>query len=345
MSLAFLGKLIQYSYWPSLLMLLFGIVGNVFLFLKYSRLRKLSITLYFRVGALIDLFITINWLKIFLREKYNIFLTHISSFMCKTVQFSIITAGPISSWIHVVIAFDRLLNIVYNRTRYSSFLSSSTFQISALALVFTGNMGYFFFILSDMDLMVDFSQINDTNNSSTSIDAIYNCNFMASSEVDLLYWLEMANVLVSFALMTITSVLTIVFLVRSRQRLLRSSSTIRARRSQIRDVKFAVTSITLNFFYLLTNAPIPFYQLVVINLVRNIESDLDNFLRTLAIFLWYMYYVFNFYLQLMVNSLVRAEFFKLLVRPNSSSRTRKRDCRVNKKKPCSNADISTIRFN
>lgn len=304
MSFAFLNDIIQYSFWPSLLMLVFGIAGNVLLFIIYSRIKKLSITLYFRVGALVDLFITLNWLKIFIRDKYHIYLTNISSFMCKSVQFSIITAGPISSFIQLVISFDRLVHIAYPAK--CSFLSSFKFQVCVLVVVFGANIGYFFFLIIDYDLIIT-TTITTLNDSNTTITTTKRKCILKTISYDLLYWLETANTFVPFAMMTLASVLMIVFIKKSRQRLSK-----RPRKSQIRDLKFAITAISLNFFFLLTNMPNPLYSLATNQIYTLIDPDLDNFFITLSVFVWYVFYVFNFYLQLVVNSLVRDEFFRII---------------------------------
>lgn len=139
------------------------------------------------------------------------------------------------------------------------------------------------------------------------------CFFQTTSLSDVLYWLQIGNVVASFVVMTLASSITVVCIVKSRQRL-KSLANVRVRKSQVRDVKFAITSISLNLFFLITNAPLPFYSLIDTNLITNINSDLDYFLSNFVVFLWYLYYVFSFYVQLMANSLVRAEFFKMLGR-------------------------------
>lgn len=125
-----INEIIQFLYWPSLLIILFGIAGNVFIFIIYSRLKRVSSALYFRIASLVDLFITLNWLKVFLREKYNINPVNISSFACKSLQFSIYSSGPISDWLQGAISLDRMLNIVYSTRKCSSILSSLKFQYS-----------------------------------------------------------------------------------------------------------------------------------------------------------------------------------------------------------------------
>lgn len=136
--------------WTSLLMLILGICGNIFLFIVYSKLKKISVALYFRVSSLINLFITLNWLKIFIRDEYQFNLSNKSEIICKLEQFSIFTAGPISYWIDLAVAFDRFITIVYPAR--SKILTRFRFQLSIIFLIVGANIAYYLLILFDENL-------------------------------------------------------------------------------------------------------------------------------------------------------------------------------------------------
>jgi hypothetical protein len=318
--MAFLQDLIQISYWLSLLTLPLGLAGNTLTFIIYSRpsLRKLTISLYFRVVSLVDLFITLNWVKVFFRDKFNLYLNRQSTLMCKLTEFSIFSAGPISSWIEVLISFDRLLKIT-SPNRYHKLIEGLKCQIGLLIFVFVGNMAYYSYRLVDDELVV---VVKNETTMTMSCELVRNVNGE--------FWMEMGNVLAPFGAMSVSSAITIGFIARSRKRMQlnhhQSSSMAktsgqnnhREQKHHIRDVKFAVTSISLNLFFLLSNLPIPFYNLILKN-ITFIDSDLNDFLDTVFTFLWYTYFMFSFYLQLAVNSLVRAEFFQMLGRQNNDN--------------------------
>jgi hypothetical protein len=300
----FLIDILHYFLWPSLLMLVFGIAGNVFLFMIYLRLRKLSVGLYYRVGALFDLVVTLHWLKNFLRVQYGIYIANISSFICKITSFSIYFTSASSSWLQVIISIDRLFHIVYPTK--CSLLDNFKFQVAVIFTISGVNFVYFILNLTEMDLI--YTTINGTNVTNVV------CLFQTDSLTNLLYWLQLGNVFASFFFMTLASCITIVFIVKSRQRL-KTLVNGKARKSQVRDIKFAITSISLNLFFLLTNAPVPLFSLLDNFIISpDIDPDLDLFLFNFSVFLFYAYFVFSFYVQLFVNSLVRSEFYKLFGR-------------------------------
>lgn len=306
-----LNDILQFLYWPSLLMLVFGIVGNVILFMIYSRLNKLSVALYYQVGAVVDTYTILNWVKVFFREKYHFYLINVSTFMCKSIQFTIYASAPISNWLKVVVSIDRLINIVYGRS-YLSFLSNLTFQIVVIVVVIGANLAFYSVFLVDMKLIGSQSVNNGTNLTT------FSCKFESVSIDNLLYWLDIGNTVFSFVIMTIASIVTIVFIFNSRRQL-KSLSNVQIRKSQIRDAKFAVTSISLNLFLLVTNLPLSTYKLMSTNLFPNINAELSTFLRMFFTFLWYLNPAVNVYIQIIVNSLVRAEFYRILGRHVSGS--------------------------
>jgi hypothetical protein len=299
----FLIDILHYFYWPSLFLLVFGIVGNVFLFIIYLRLRKLSVSFYYRISAFIDLFASLNWLKIFLREEYSFFIVNISIFFCKISDFSIFSAFAISSWIQVIISIDRLFHIIYPTK--CSILTNLKFQVSVLVIIFAVNLAYFSIHLIEKDLV--YTNVNGTNITKAS------CLFQTHSLDAMLSWLQIGNIVTSFIFMTLASCITIVFIVKSRQRL-KTLANGKARKSQVRDIKFAITSISLNLFFLLTNAPNPFYNTIYSVYEFPIDQNLEKFLAIVRSFLLFSYFVFSFYVQLFVNNLVRAEFLKIFGR-------------------------------
>lgn len=311
-----------YSLWPSLLIVILGIVGNTFLYIIYSRLgnktKNLSITLYYRISSLIDLFIALNWLKIFFANYYGLYVIRVSSFLCKTVQFGIEIASPISTWIQVLISLDRLLNVMYP-SRYSSFLASLKFQLTSLIAIFSSTMFYFIFIIVDNDIFVSISNTslinNLTTNSTNSIVIKRGCHLQTIS-FNALVWLEFAQSFIPFVFMISITISMVSFIFKSRQRFNNKSSTSTSssstarNKSQLRDLKFAITSISLNMLYVLMNLPLFLWNFIY----PNWDADTLYFVNVFVVGLWYSYYAIGFYLQLIVNSLVRAEFFKILGR-------------------------------
>lgn len=296
-------------YWFSLIMFIMGSLGNICFLIVYSRetLRKLSIAIYFRFISIINVFIAILVVNTFIQGNFNFNIYDQTKFLCKASYILTYALGPISTWLQVIVSFDRLLNIIFPSK--ISTLHKFNFQISIITTIFLANTFYYLFTSFDSDLISDPSNYGNLSAAENNATTIY-CSLIHYN--DLLNWLDLGNVLVTFVAMSFASVVTIIFIFRSRSRLHLKSSSSRVKR----DLKFAITSILLNVFYLLTNAPYSLFYSIFYRLLANKDTNSTSweFISLIASILWYFYYCFNFYLQLIVNSLVRSEFLKLLGR-------------------------------
>ena len=299
--------MLEIAQFGSLFIVPVGLVGNILLFIIYSRgsLRQLSISIYFRSIALVNLFITLNMIKVFFRDKYQMNLADLSPLACKLIYFAIYIAGPVSSWTMVAITLDRLLTLAWPM-RFS-FLARTRFQLLVIATVYLFNMLYYAHLLFDARVLRKVK--NETEG-----DFVEFCDITHDK---LLYWLDLINSsLLPFASMMVTSVITIVFILRSRRKFTvrkQSSATVTAfNRRMLRDRKFALTSVSLNFLFLLFNVPAPFYG-VLSTFIDDIDVDLSNLIGYVCLCCYYSYYAISFFVQLTVNSIVRERFLKLIM--------------------------------
>jgi hypothetical protein len=141
-------------------LIVFGLIGN-FLTLKiYStqRLRKLSISVYFRTISIIDTLMIINAFIFFLKQKFNYNVALVNDFFCKTVDYFSYATGPISPWIMVVISIDRFFNIAHPKK--FPFLFKTKFQMTAICLIVVFNYVFYSFIIWNTYLVV--ASTNDT---------------------------------------------------------------------------------------------------------------------------------------------------------------------------------------
>ena len=75
-----------------------------------------------------------------------------------------------------------------------------------------------------------------------------------------------------------------------------------------RDIKLAVTSISLNLIYLILNMPMA---------VISFTTDFTDFVFYLCIYIFLASYAVNFYIIVFTNSLFRSEFLNMLFRRNA----------------------------
>lgn len=315
----FLTFLEQYLYFSSLIILILGIPGNLLLFIMYTRnrLKPLSFSLYFRVIALVDLFITLNWMKVFIRYHFGFFIEDLSVFLCKVVSYSIYCAGPISSWHLIAVSVDRLVAIMYPRRFRLPFKRS--FQILACLIIFTANMIYYIALLVDFDLVITSENQTDLLNQTVTVTT-QQCRM----NYELLYWLDLLNAsILPFVFMILATSMTIRFMVKSRSRSMSvvsvggggGSGSGKVRRNLSRDAKFGLMSISLNVLFLVLNLPNQVFALYLDMSGQYYESNSDDMWKNLVGFfflgLFYANHAFGFYVQLVFNGILRRETLRL----------------------------------
>ena len=300
----------------SLIFVVLGLIGNVLMFVVFSkrRLRKLSISIYFQSIALVNLYITINWVKQYLIYVEDYYLINESAFLCKAINFTIFVAGPTSAWIQVAAGIDRFLITIVSPTSKFKLIQKRSFQIAIVAFIFIYNSAYYFHMLFDYNLIVTIE--NNSNNDSSDYSFYASCENNDDRTIYIMMDL-LNNTLVPFIVMIGFTSATIYGVLKAHRRANNSvslSSSEQAHRVRMRDIKFAVTMIVLNFVFLILNAPNPIIGIIIdYSYVDENNSDMFYRLRIWDLFSYYFYYMSVFYFQLAVNSLVRNQFFEILV--------------------------------
>ena len=125
----------------------------------------------------------------------------------------------------------------------------------------------------------------------------------------LLQWMDFANsTIVPFFAMLVLSISLIYFVRLSRSRANKLSIGRIGSQSR-RDNRFAVTAISLNLIFFVLNLP---SSIILVMGSLNTDSNVVLGFNQLSLFLYYLYYAIGFYIQLLVNSEFRIEFFKLI---------------------------------
>lgn len=152
------------------------------------------------------------------------------------------------------------------------------------------------------------SKDDTEEDSSPAPDEPQTANYVCSSHnAHILYWLDlMGAALVPFSLMIVIDVVLIVFIFKSRKRV--KALVADNQKISSRDRKFSITSISLNFIILIFNAPTTIYSMLQIDQSNSQTLLVQNFFH----FLFYSHYALGFYVQIMVNSIIRKEFLLML---------------------------------
>lgn len=274
-----------------------GLVGNILLFVVYihsRRLRQLSVSAYLQPMAFFcGLQILFDMAKDFNLLNFPIRL----GIFYKIFNYVVQTLFPsVTIWLQVVVTLDRLLTILFS-IRFP-FLKKHFFQRAVVSSVVVYN---FFFYLSVFFLTERRNQ--------------WNVKELVHS-IKLKIKIDLYNsTIVPFVLILTFSVTTFVVMVFSHRRIeLLTQDHLRAKKRRRRDIKFGATMLFVNILFL------GFMALNRFNL--SILNPFDSKSQHVAFFIVKMiieqlsesFYIFTFYVQLAVNSMVRRECRRLLRR-------------------------------
>jgi hypothetical protein len=298
------------------LILVMGSIGNCLVYKIYStpRFRKLSISLYFMAASIVDLvMVTVNLIILYSNFQFNFVPQNQNDILCRLAWWLTFAFGPISPWLSVAISFDRFFNVLYPR-RFP-ILTKFNFQLSIILAVCLYNFLYYAQILWNFNWTPNGSVINTTSfdpvlnetvvTSSFEGDGSGQCNMTTGN---ILFWMDLFNsTLVPFVLMIFLSCAMIRGIRESRKRM-----TVINSKTQLRDQKFAITTITLNVVFLVFNLPVAIYNLLAYYLI-SMDPNLSYVLQAFSAGLLYQgYYAIGFYVQLIVNSMFREEFLRMI---------------------------------
>lgn len=290
---------VEFFNYTCLLIGLVGLVSNAFMFVIFSHRSVIhhhhSMSTYFRAMALVNFYISINCAEISIQQKFGFKIFTYSSITCRILMFTVYVSGPTSAWFQVAAGIDHFLKIFYpNRFNFIRYPSSSLFVVCIIVVY---NIAFYFNLLIDLRLVEYPAIFNNMISEECLVDD--------SSPTQIL---DLINSSVApFVLMMATSILTLVGLIKSRNRVKLSTT-----RNPTRDVKFGVTLIVINFVFFIFVIPNPLFNLIVVNWWSFIDPETNFRLNILFIICYYLFYSTTFFVQLVVNNIVKNQFVKLL---------------------------------
>lgn len=273
-----------------------GLVGSALLFLVYSRasLSSLSVAIYFRSMAVVC--IAQNIFYLIFRYNKGFFTSEWLVNLYLYVSESLV---PISVWLEVAANFDRLFAILFP-LRFK-FVRKTLFKCIVIASIVIYNMAIFIYYLLGYNLVVKI--LNITHNDEQmgkKFQTIMNTIDLVSTST------------IPFILMLGFTIATFAGIVRAHRRV--RSTPLHGGGNKIllgmlrRDIKFGITMLVLNFMFLIFLATYRVNLLVGLNPFDPETQPIEciifvTILNALAEY----YYFLNFYIQFVVNSLVRKQ--------------------------------------
>lgn len=270
-----------------------GLLGNILLWIVYSQgsLRKLSVSIYFRLVAIFCAFQCLIFLIYYIfDESFSNIFKH-SDLACRLIIYSYFLPTPIAGWFEVAASLDRFLTIVFPNK--FTFIQRPIFQRIVVFAIIVYNMAFYF---------KNIFENNIENN---------DCVLDLNNPVIILDFIN-AGVCI-FMLMLILTISTFYGVVQAHKRVRLIINKDNLKRTRKRDIKFGVTMIVLNVLFFIMNFP---YRLNMITFLPPFDQTAHpmaaSVFITVLTYLFELYFCVNFYIQLAVNNVVRKEFRNVL---------------------------------
>lgn len=281
-----------------------GVIGNILSLIVYSKKKfnqHTSMGLYFRILAVTDLISVLQLLPFFLKHKYNIDFRGISSVTCKLLMILLYIPPSISAWLNVIISIDRT---VYLTKFKHSKNQEGYLKFYYLALIIVPNFFVYFPVLSHYKIKL--------NNTQTDVISGSNVCVMEDKFVkSILSCLDLLNYsLIPFIIMFLCSCMILKKIFETRRRLYanrRPSTGSGNRRREMKDLQFAITTISLNFVYLMLSLPITIVNILTIY-INNDHTIVGFFICSN---LYFIKMASPFFVYLIVNSNFRSELYQI----------------------------------
>jgi hypothetical protein len=217
----------------------------------------------------------------------NIDITLFSSLFCKAYFYINFAFASISPFFNVYISIERYISIAYSAKK--DFLRKKKIQLSFIIVLVLFNLILYVPIGINFELFI--------------IENYTVCSFVDFFWQETYGYIDLSNrVILPFVLMIIFSFLIIHTIFTSRSRMRSNTNDNRTFR---KDVKFSLTSVTLNVSYIIFSLPVSI-------LLLQPNYRLNPFV-IFFIIIHYIAYSANFYLLILVNSLFREGFYSIFI--------------------------------
>ena len=276
-----------------------GFITNIISFVIFSRKRfeNTIFSTYFRFYLVFEIINPIFPINKMFELNFEMYFGLISDFCCKLRRFFSNYNASNTPWFLVIISLDRFLSITYP-TRFL-LRKKPIFQILISFFIIGIN-----FVLYTPFWFYHLRQNIKNKTNQTSIIS-YEC-------FSPITWLKFINLVqefvIPFCLMSLFTFLTIRTVFNSRKSSSNNSSVAKSK-----DMKFAISSITINILFLLSNLP---YLIVIVlkdysNLFAN-QADLYNLCYSLSFLFFYFNLTITFFANYISNSMFKKEFITLV---------------------------------
>ena len=265
-----------------------GFIGNILNTIVFLRktFRSNSISTYCIALSIFELLTLTKFVLNIYSLAYNRNLPDESDTLCKFFYTAPTFLSGIQPWIMVVFSVDKLLSMRMNSI---AIIKKKWFQWSLVSAIVLINIGLFI----NIPISMKRSEI---------FPGYFMCDLSTISFYDISSIINLLETcLIPFIVMTITSILTIRVLIKSRNAVMKVGQLSKERKS--RDTKYAVSSVTLNIIFIFLKLPITIFLIL-----SSFYSYYDIYFFRIAVLTLNLNSSVSFFVHLATNSLFRREF-------------------------------------
>ena len=267
---------------------LFGCTFGM-LILSHQKMKKIGPVKAYQYLFASEYFNLIIIIQSFVLNALGIDAFLVSSIMCKILKYFYYIYDSIPPMLIVYISIERYVSITYpsKKLLLRKKKTQLIYLISVMAYVFTSYVFVLFYI--------DIIPVDSTSNMTLK------CSFNDSYVEHVIEYIDLiVSLLIPFILMIFCTILLTYRIVHSRRKLKAAICTANTGHKYL---KFSLTSLLLNMFYLVLCFPFHFSEI----LFPNVNLNIFYFLKYMV----FLCYGLDFYLVYISNSLFRCEFYKI----------------------------------
>ena len=271
-----------------------GIIGNLLTFIIFSRpaFRKNSISTYCRALAICDCFTIYQLISDIGYLFFNYFLPQKSDWGCKLNFYITLSFSSITAWILIAFSIDKVLSMK-NRAK---FIKKKPFQYSVIIGIIL------FFSLLYIEIPMLLVRVSTSNNTAFKCDI---SSLPFGGVLNLVHLIDAS--FIPFITMIFSSIISIRMIRNSAKTIQRHVNAMDILNRTTRDLKYAVTSISLNVMFLVLKTP-----LTIVSLLLCLKTNLSSVTINVTLFIYFINFSSGIFVHLASNSIFRREFFIFL---------------------------------
>ena len=286
---------------------LIGIICHILSIFVFGRkkLKNFSYSVYWRIKAVCEILVLFRIIQFWTIEILKVNNNLISNISCRLTQFSAYVPNGISLCLELIITLDRFFTIIYSN-RFG-FIKKISFQIAIISLV----VGYNIIINLIFPLNYRLNKVKDTWICQVKIDEYK------------IIWIVglIERFIVNLFVNPIIDLIIIRHIIVTRRNVRRINRTI------INDRKFAISAIGLNTSSVLLKLPFVLNNLLSIYL--NVGPEIASRIYSICLLIVMIDKIDIFFVNMLVNSIFRQEFFNMIKSINSNKNNKKEINRTN----------------